>query len=64
MVCWPPHARAIGSRYYRVNHVMACAVCGERAQHERPQDRHTQFVRGLIFGIGGAVLGLILHSVF
>jgi hypothetical protein len=41
---------------------MACAACGERAQHELPKDSHALFVRGLIFGIGAAVLGLILYA--
>jgi len=54
----------IGPRYYRVNAAMACAACGERAQHELPKDSHRLFTRGLVFGIGGAVLGLILYSVF
>jgi uncharacterized protein (DUF983 family) len=54
----------IGRRYYRVNSAMACAACGERAQHELPKDGHSQFVRGLIFGIGAAILGLILYATF
>jgi hypothetical protein len=43
---------------------MACAACGERAQHELPKDGHALFVRGLIFGIGAAILGLILYATF
>jgi len=54
----------LGRRYYRVNSAMACAACGERAQHELPKDTHTLFTRGLIFGIGGAILGLIIYAVF
>jgi uncharacterized protein (DUF983 family) len=54
----------IGRRYYRVNSAMACAACGERAQHELPKDGHALFVRGLIFGIGAAILGLILYATF
>jgi len=41
---------------------MACAACGERAQHELPKDSHALFVRGLTFGIGAAILGLILYA--
>ena len=52
----------ISRRYYRVNSAMACAACGERAQHELPKDSHALFVRGLIFGIGAAILGLILYA--
>jgi len=54
----------IGARYYRVNGAMACPSCGERAQHETPKDSHSRFMRGLFFGIGGAVLGLVLYAVF
>jgi uncharacterized protein (DUF983 family) len=52
----------ISRRFYRVNSTMACAACGERAQHELPTDSHALFVRGLIFGIGAAILGLILYA--
>lgn len=52
----------ISRRYYRVNSAMACAACGERAQHELPKDSHALFVRGLIFGIGAAILGLVLYA--
>jgi uncharacterized protein (DUF983 family) len=52
----------ISGRYYRVNSSMACAACGERAQHELPKDSHALFVRGLIFGVGAAILGLILYA--
>jgi hypothetical protein len=43
---------------------MACTACGERAQHEQPKDSHSLFTRGLVFGTGGAILGLILYAVF
>jgi len=54
----------ISRRYYRVNSAMACAACGERAQHELPKDSHGRFVRALIFGVGAAILGLILYATF
>jgi len=54
----------ISRRYYRVNSAMACAACGERAQHELPKDSHALFICGLIFGIGAAILGLILYATF
>jgi len=43
---------------------MACAACGGRVQYELPKDGHTQFVRGLIFGIGAAIVGLVLYATF
>jgi hypothetical protein len=54
----------ITHRYYRINNAMACPACGERAQHSMPKDSHGQFIRGLAFGIGGAVIGLILYATF
>ena len=54
----------VGRRYYRVNSAMACAACGERAQHELPKDSHGRFVRALLFGAGAAILGLVLYATF
>src|SRR5579864_380596 len=54
----------ISGRYSRVNDAMACAGCGERAQLEQPKDSHGRYARGLIFGIGAAILGLILYATF
>lgn len=54
----------IRGRYYRVNNAMACSGCGERAQLEEPKDSHSRYMRGLIFGIGGAIAGLILYATF
>jgi hypothetical protein len=56
--------QGIGSRYYRVNDAMACAGCAERVRFELPKDTHSRFVRGLLFGIGGAIVGLILYATF
>jgi hypothetical protein len=53
---------AIDGRYYRVNGMLSCEHCTARSQ--LPADSHTRFVRGILFGIGGAVLGLIVYSVF
>jgi hypothetical protein len=60
MSCRQP---AVGS-YYRVNGALACARCKEQLEAQLPKDSHAAFVRGLMFGVGGAILGLILYSVF
>lgn len=60
MSCRQP---AVGS-YYRVNGALACARCKEQLEAQLPKDSHAAFVRGLVFGVGGAILGLILYSVF
>src|SRR5437899_4930176 len=38
--------------------------CKEQLEAQLPKDSHAAFVRGLMFGVGGAILGLILYSVF
>jgi predicted lipid-binding transport protein (Tim44 family) len=50
--------------YYRVNGVMTCPSCASNAQSALPKDTHGAFVRALLFGGGGALLGLILYSTF
>ena len=50
--------------YYRVNGAMACVHCAEKVRGNLPKDSHAAFVRGIMFGIGGAILGLILYSAF
>jgi uncharacterized protein (DUF983 family) len=53
---------AISGEYYRVNRKMACSKCGADAKSGQPTDSHTAFLGGLLWGIGGAVLGLVLYS--
>jgi len=57
-------SQPIMGSYYRMGANMVCPSCAELLQRERPQDSHSVFMRGLLFGIGGAVLGLILYSGF
>src|SRR6266446_7126240 len=52
----------VADRHYRVNSAMACSSCAERAQREVPVDTHAAFMRGLLYGGGAAILGLILYS--
>jgi hypothetical protein len=54
----------ISGEYYRVNSQMACGRCAEEARAGQPSDSHTAFARALLFGVGGAVAGLILYSTF
>ena len=56
--------RTISGVYYRVNGALACESCTERAKQTLPKDSHAAFVRGLLFGAGGAILGLILYAAF
>jgi hypothetical protein len=54
----------IAGNYFRVNRSMACAGCAERVRQQIPKVNHAEFTRGLLFGIGAAVLGLILYAAF
>jgi hypothetical protein len=48
--------------YYRINGALACSSCAQQAEQKLPKDSHQVFVRGVTFGVGGAILGLILYS--
>lgn len=50
--------------YYRVNGKLACDACVQQVKMRSPQDSHSAFVRAILFGIAGAVLGLIIYSAF
>jgi len=52
----------VGASYYRVSGEMTCAACAEKAKSDLPSDTHSAFTRALCFGLGGALLGLILYS--
>jgi len=56
--------QSITAYYYRVNGKMACESCTERLRRELPQDSHVAYVRGLIFGIIAAILGMIFYAGF
>ncbi|HEY2684007.1 MAG TPA: hypothetical protein VGI93_10895 [Steroidobacteraceae bacterium] len=56
--------KTVSGAYYRVNGQTACASCAKTLQGKFPQDSHAAFVRGLLFGIGGAIAGLTLYVVF
>src|SRR6185369_10520685 len=54
----------IAGSYYRVSEAMTCPTCAAAAHSASPRDTHAAFVRALLFGAGGAILGLILYSAF
>jgi uncharacterized protein (DUF983 family) len=57
-------SRKISGAFYRVNGAPMCAECTERLRREAPQDSHAAFVRGVLFGVGAAVVGFALYVVF
>jgi hypothetical protein len=56
--------QAISNSYYRINSSLACESCAERVKTQQPKDSHAALARGIIFGIGGAIAGLIIYSAF
>ena len=54
----------VGAAYYRVNGAMACEQCAARVKNATPESSHANFMRGLFFGIGGAIAGLVLYAGF
>ncbi len=54
----------ISGPHYRVNGVPACASCTQRLRDQLPQDSHQAFVRAILFGIGGAILGFGIYVAF
>jgi len=56
--------RPVGATYFRVNGDVACDACAMKAKSETPAASHAMFIRGLLFGIGGAIIGLILYATF
>lgn len=54
----------ISGALYRVNGAPTCAECTRRLQQETPQDSHQAFVRGVLFGVGAAVVGFGIYVAF
>jgi len=54
----------IASDYFRVNGLMACPQCASEARDGQPRDSHVAFSRGLILGIGAALIGMIVYATF
>lgn len=54
----------ISGQYYRINGAPTCANCTQRIKEQIPQDSHSSFVRGVLFGVGGAILGLGIYVAF
>lgn len=56
--------KPLSDRYYRINGSLACDSCTQQIKLHSPQDSHSNFVRGILFGIAGAIAGLIVYSAF
>ena len=54
----------IPGEYYRLNGQMVCATCAAQMRAGQPVDSHAAFVRGLLLGIGAAIVGLVVYATF
>lgn len=54
----------ITTRYYRVNNKIACEGCAQQFERQMPKDSHAAYVRGILFGVGAAILGMIGYAGF
>jgi hypothetical protein len=54
----------IGGNYFRANGAMSCPGCAEKMRGELARDTHAAFVRAIVFGVGAAILGMILYATF
>ena len=50
--------------YFQINGSPACAACANKIQEQVPKDSHAAFVRALVFGIGGALVGFAIYVAF
>jgi hypothetical protein len=54
----------IAGSYYRLNGAVACRACAEKLQSELPKDSHADYPRALLYGVGAAIVGLIVYATF
>jgi hypothetical protein len=56
--------QTIIGKYFRVSGAMTCPSCADLTARGLPTDTHGAYVRGILFGVVGAILGMIIYSVF
>lgn len=56
--------RPIAGSYFQIKGAPVCAACTDKVRAQIPQDSHAAFVRALLFGIVGAVIGFALYVIF
>jgi hypothetical protein len=54
----------ISGDYYRVNGQIACSNCAGTTRGATAKDTHAAYTRGLLYGIGAAIAGMILYAAF
>lgn len=54
----------IGDSYFQIKGAPVCPGCTEKIRAQIPRDTHAAFIRALVLGIAGAVVGLALYVIF
>ena len=54
----------IAGNYYRINSDLACESCAAQATPNLSTDSHAAYVRAILYGIGAAIVGMILYAGF
>jgi hypothetical protein len=54
----------IAGNYFRANGAMTCAGCAEKMRGELAKDTHGAYVHAVLYGVGAAILGMILYATF
>ena len=54
----------IAASYYRVNGSLACEPCATQATPNVLADSNAAFTRAVLYGMGAAILGMILYAIF
>ena len=52
----------VKNQYFRVNGAMTCVPCAMKTAGHAQSDSSSTFMKALLFGFGGALIGLILYS--
>ena len=55
---------AVGQTFYRANHQIICGRCADNLRRQNPSDSHAAFVRAIVFGSVGALVGMALYAGF
>jgi hypothetical protein len=48
--------------YYRINEAMACSDCADKARDELAKDNLAAYMGAVLYGIGAAIMGMILYA--
>jgi hypothetical protein len=56
--------KGIGDPYYQINGARVCSNCAQTIKEQIPPDSHAAFGRGVLYGVGGAILGLGIYVGF